>query len=358
MTDPDTKSSAAIFRLGDGWWVLAVALLFASALAAWALAPAIFRLVERPAGDGRTIESYEFSLASPAIDLGLVEPAMLHRNMVPVMFDPVLLTMDEIEARNAERSTRYLVPSDLVIGVEHNGEARAYPLSVLNVHELVHDELGGEPILVSWHWPSAAARAMLRRDTSQQFNVSGLVAGGNGLIYEPNDGTAPGGEFLHSQLLGRVVTGPAADPTYETIPHQYVRWDDWSRRHPGTTAIAPDAGLKKRYKKSSPFTYYEHDELMFPTLETTSGPPAKTWVTVVDLDGHTAAWSWPWLQANARNGTVEQTLGDRPLRFVVTVDPNTVQVYDARTDQPVNAIHGLWCTLQALKGPLDDAISH
>ena len=37
-----------------------------------------------------------------------------------------------------------------VIGVTINGESKAYPVSFLNGRELVVDELGGEPILVSW----------------------------------------------------------------------------------------------------------------------------------------------------------------------------------------------------------------
>ena len=37
-----------------------------------------------------------------------------------------------------------------VIGVTINGESKAYPVSFLNGRELVIDELGGEPILVSW----------------------------------------------------------------------------------------------------------------------------------------------------------------------------------------------------------------
>ncbi len=37
-----------------------------------------------------------------------------------------------------------------VIGVEINGDARAYPVSFLNGRELVVDEVGGIPILVSW----------------------------------------------------------------------------------------------------------------------------------------------------------------------------------------------------------------
>jgi len=37
-----------------------------------------------------------------------------------------------------------------VIGVEINGEAKAYPVDHLNGRELVVDEIDGVPILVSW----------------------------------------------------------------------------------------------------------------------------------------------------------------------------------------------------------------
>lgn len=352
--DPDTPTTnASGFRLRDGWWVLGVALLFSLGLAVWALAPAVLRMVDRPPGDGTSIESYEFNLGTPVVDPDMLQPAMLHRDMVPVMNEPVILTMQDIEERNSDRSTRYLVPSDLVIGVEHGGESRAYPISVLNVHELVHDELGGTPILVSWHWPSASARVLVRRDARQRFRVSGLVVGGTALIYEPGGDATPGGESLHSQVLAQIITGPDAGTAIETLPHQFTRWDDWSTRHQDTTAIAPDPGLKKRYKKSSPFTYYEHDRLMFSGLETTSGPSDKTWVTVVELDGQARAWSWPWLQAQAVDGIVESNLGDQRLQFLVTTDPDTVIVLDAETQEPLDALHGLWCTMQATKGPLD-----
>lgn len=37
-----------------------------------------------------------------------------------------------------------------VIGVTVEGESKAYPVSFLNSREMVVDELGGEPILVTW----------------------------------------------------------------------------------------------------------------------------------------------------------------------------------------------------------------
>ncbi len=341
------------FRLRDGWWVLGVAFLFSLALAAWALAPAVLRLVERPPGDGTSIESYEFDLDTPSIDPELLHAAMLHRDMVPVIDAPEILTMQDVQDRNSVRSSRYLVSNDLVIGVELGDETRAYPLSVLNVHELVHDEIAGTPILVSWHWPSASARVLVRDDAEQTFRVSGLVAGGSGLIYESNEDTEMGGEALHSQLLAEKVTGSEAGSPMKTLPHQFTRWTDWAALHPETTVIAPDPQLKKRYKKSSPFTYYESDRVMFPGLETSSGPSPKAWVTVVEIDGTTAAWSWPWLQANATEGVFEETVGGRKLRFNVTLNPDTVVVTDAETGQTIDAIHGLWCTIAALKGSLE-----
>jgi hypothetical protein len=39
---------------------------------------------------------------------------------------------------------------ELVMGVAIQGEAKAYPVSVLRFREMVDDELGGLPILVTW----------------------------------------------------------------------------------------------------------------------------------------------------------------------------------------------------------------
>lgn len=43
-----------------------------------------------------------------------------------------------------------LVDEELVIGVAHDGEAKAYPISVLRFREMVNDRLAGIPTLVTW----------------------------------------------------------------------------------------------------------------------------------------------------------------------------------------------------------------
>ena len=66
------------------------------------------------------------------------------RDAFPVFNNPRMLS-----AQGAEKTGR-IFPRDAVIGVYHNGEAKAYPISVMGIHELGNDTIGGTPIAVSW----------------------------------------------------------------------------------------------------------------------------------------------------------------------------------------------------------------
>ena len=53
------------------------------------------------------------------------------------------------EALSPEEAT-YLHPRDRVFGVSINGEHRAYPLRIVNAHEMANDRLGGEQIALAY----------------------------------------------------------------------------------------------------------------------------------------------------------------------------------------------------------------
>ena len=63
----------------------------------------------------------------------------------PIM-EPEIKRTGELEEKD------FLADEDLVLGVEVNGEHRAYPINQLTgpKRELINDYLGGEPILVTW----------------------------------------------------------------------------------------------------------------------------------------------------------------------------------------------------------------
>ena len=63
------------------------------------------------------------------------------------LFD-VILPIYDPEFVSAEQAP--LNDDELVMGVEIDGEAKAYPITVMRSREMVNDELGGIPILVTW----------------------------------------------------------------------------------------------------------------------------------------------------------------------------------------------------------------
>lgn len=59
---------------------------------------------------------------------------------------PALTNPEYVPAAKAD----YMRPGEQVLGVSLNGVARAYPTRILSWHEVVNDEFGEEPVLVSW----------------------------------------------------------------------------------------------------------------------------------------------------------------------------------------------------------------
>ncbi len=65
---------------------------------------------------------------------------LLPRDAIAPVYDALFMP--------AESAT--LHPDELVIGVEINGESKAYPVDPLNFREMVNDTVGGVPVLVTW----------------------------------------------------------------------------------------------------------------------------------------------------------------------------------------------------------------
>ncbi len=67
------------------------------------------------------------------------------KDTIPSIDDPEFVTLDDprLAARGVTRETP-------VLGVAIDGIARAYPVSVMDMHEVVNDEFGGKAYAVLW----------------------------------------------------------------------------------------------------------------------------------------------------------------------------------------------------------------
>lgn len=72
--------------------------------------------------------------------LGFYENDRIPRDAREPIYTPKFVSPDQAT----------LQPDEIVMGLTINGDARAYPTGLLRVREMVNDEVGGLPVLVSW----------------------------------------------------------------------------------------------------------------------------------------------------------------------------------------------------------------
>jgi hypothetical protein len=78
----------------------------------------------------------------PTTERELEIVTLLPRDAIPAIDDPTFLSVEEADEQYE--------PDELVIGVEFDGDARAYSIPLLSSHEIVNDTVGGRKIAVTW----------------------------------------------------------------------------------------------------------------------------------------------------------------------------------------------------------------
>ena len=91
-----------------------------------------------PAGRGQK----PFDVTRHTIPVDKIQSGGPPRDGIPALVDPEFLA--------AEQGRHNLAGGDRVLGIFLGGEAKAYPIRILNWHELVNDKVGGRAMLVTW----------------------------------------------------------------------------------------------------------------------------------------------------------------------------------------------------------------
>lgn len=337
-------------------FLFALAFLLGALALAWQLKQRQHYESEERRGDGKHLASYGFSLAPLRVDAADLTPAGVPRDGLAALEFPARLDSAGLAALNAQGHSAFLLGGDRVIGVERAGQAVAYPLAILDWHEVVNDSLGGAPLLVTWN-PLCGA-ACVYDPGARHFGVSGIFYASNLLLYDrtgradarPAAGGA-GAESLWSQLTGRALAGPAAaaGDSLARLPFALTRWDDWRARHPQTRVIAPDPeGLARKYRRRPYTSYLGSDRLQFPVrrLPDTKAPGAlrlKEPILSVWAGGTRRLYPLAQLAARAdAQGAWQDSLGGHGLVFRVWPgDPPVATVRDA-AGTPLISAEAFW----------------
>jgi hypothetical protein len=193
------------------------------------------------------------------------------------------------------RAATYMTPEELVFGIELGGDARAYPLRILDVHAVANDTIDHHPVVLAFCRPCGSVVAY-RTDTPKGtllFAASGRYQDGDQLLVDR------GTKTLWKQLTGKPVEGVLAKSGIElqAVPVVLTTWTSWFQAHPETRVLSLETGHKRRYKPGAA----KADE------------PAPPLVFGMVLNG--AARAYP-LDRLAKEGVIDDELGGRPIVIV------------------------------------------
>ena len=155
-------------------------------------------------GDGAHVGSYDFNLHPLLINRKLLVASGNSKDGLNALTRPHLLTSAQVRSINDARRDAggFIQGPDRVVGVVIHGQARAYPLPMMNWHEICNDRLGGQAIAVIWDGFCDTALVVSRRVDGQtlRFGYSGLVYNGNDLIYDRQPNVADESLFTLMRL--------------------------------------------------------------------------------------------------------------------------------------------------------------
>ncbi len=118
--------------VGIGLIVLLIGYVIWLSISGSLLGPTETVLVERgDSTDSRNSDAQEFEIVT-----------LLGPDAIPSIENPRFVSTDKADETYDS--------DELVLGVEIEGDARAYSVPVLSRHEIVNDVVGGKPIAVTW----------------------------------------------------------------------------------------------------------------------------------------------------------------------------------------------------------------
>jgi hypothetical protein len=241
----------------------------------------------------------------------------------------------------AAEADRLLPDSSRVVGIERGGDARAYPIDLLALHEVVNDVVGGEPVAVTWCPICATGLGFERRigGRTLSFGVSGYLYRNNLVLFDRETGS------LWSQLLGGAMTGRMRGRELRRFPLVQTTWGEWKQAYPDTRVLSIRRDpLGERF--TSPGSYstalgIEETNVPYGTYaskvpvyfrRTVRGVPEASLVLGVVLAGRQKAW--PLTELN-RAGLVQDELAGTPI--VLVAEPGALAgfAYSRRLDDRV-----------------------
>lgn len=254
--------------------------------------------------------------------------------------------------QTAAEADTWLLPNDIVFGIDYKGFVVAYPQRILVWHEIANETIGEEQVSITYcplTGTTFGFKGKFAPNVASTFGVSGKLVNSNLIMYDrATDSYWP-------QILAQAINGPAKGLRLEEFPIVWTTWEKWKKKFPNTKVLSRETGFFRNYgvggdpygsyldSKGGGFlsgNYYTSDRTLFEPLHENGRLSPKTVVVGVrDKKGNAVAI----LKDTLRNKKlIEAPLGDKTL--VITYDEelgaHSAQIKE--TGEWINSFDAMW----------------
>ena len=208
----------------------------------------------------------------------------------------------------------------VVIGIVNNGVAKAYPMVYLGYHHKIQDNVGNEPVLVTYCTMCRTGRVYspLINGVRQNFRLVG-ARHYNAIIEDEATKT------WWYQATGNAAVGKLKGMHLQELPYEQSTLVTWLNKHPGSLILQPDKLYTGGYNDLK-----NYDRLQAVDKDTTLKNKdtliRKSWMVGVIVKGQAKAYDWRQL---FKKRLVNDEVNHTPLLLTLEDDSLTYHAFNS-----------------------------
>ena len=264
--------------------------------------------------------------------IGLISIGMLAFMFWSGYVPYVMTPPEDPEVLDPAQADKLLKPEDFVLGLVHNGQARAYPRDFIARPHFYTDKVGGQSVTVSYCILCNSGIGFKNELKGKPLDLECITAYNNNIIYRDKNS----GNFIQ-QLDSKVIHGPEKGAALESLPIIITTWKEWKELHPDTKLYyAPAKTLRDKMVAGML-------EMLIPIskLSRRKKPwhrikgkldgrlPAMSFVIGVELNSERCAYP---IQDLRQRKVINDTVGGEPIVVLYDKDRDVGAVYSRKSD--------------------------
>ena len=272
------------------------------------------------------LTAWDFSEHS--IPLGQILSGGPSKDGIPAIDQPQFITADKA-------SRTFLKDGDRIIALVVSGKKKAYPIKILNWHEVVNDSIGGRHVVVTFCPLCGTGMVFDANAAGRQLNfgVSGLLYQSDVLLYDRQT------ESLWSQIKQEAVTGKLIGTRLELLPSTQTTWGAWKKQHPDTFVLSTQTGKVRDYERDPYEGYYTSRDIIFSVGKLNHRFHPKEQVLGVELEGFAKAY--PFSQLARVKSPFKDKIGKKTVTVTYDSKSRTATIKDS-SGKELPSVIGFW----------------